>query len=129
MQKDSLVVYIKHSISYIVFFHEPDFFAMFMNPLALPVKQLQIAATTKIDKNTLFHTLQVSFKTLYTVTSKSPLLEYFQVVKKERLNRAEAPCEPANDYSFTSCVTESKARSINCTMPWNKEIPGLGHRH
>ena len=47
------------------------------------------------------------------------------MVKQERLNRVEAPCNPAPDYSFTSCLLESKARSVNCTMPWAKEIPGM----
>ena len=58
------------------------------------------------------------------MTSRRPQI-VFQVVKQERLDRAEAPCNPEPGYSFTSCLTESKARSINCTMPWSKKIPGI----
>ena len=102
METDSLLVFLKKNISYLVFFHQPDFFTMSMNPLALPVKSLHIVETVKIDENTLFHTLQVGTQNdnvycieRHPLVFKGTFWKFSRWLKRERLNRAEAPCNPA----------------------------------
>ena len=49
---------------------------------------------------------------------------YFQVIRHEKINRVGARCNPLPDYNFTSCLIESKAKKVNCTMPWSFQIEG-----
>ena len=49
---------------------------------------------------------------------------YFQVIRHEKINRVSARCNPLPDYNFTSCLIESKAKKVNCTMPWSFQIEG-----
>ena len=61
MQEDSLVVFLNPSMSYIVAFHEIDFFTLAMNPLALPMLKVEIKPTDIAAQSIRLYTLQVIF--------------------------------------------------------------------
>ena len=46
------------------------------------------------------------------------------MVQVEKLNRPDAPCNPSPDYKFTTCVKQSLAKIVNCSLPWNDRIAG-----
>ena len=79
MEKDSLVVFLNPNMSYIVAFHELDFFTLAMNPLALPMLKVEIKPTDIEAKSIRLYTLQVIF-----FWSGQPS---FTFVKLERINR------------------------------------------
>ena len=61
MQEDSLVVFLNPNMSYIVAFHELDFFTLAMNPLALPMLKVEIKPTDIAAQSIRLYTLQVIF--------------------------------------------------------------------
>ena len=91
--------------NYYVYLHDPDFFLFTINPLAMP--------TTEVD-------LQSAVQ-MMNAPSLGLILEMVQV---ENLDRPGAPCNPSHDYKFTTCVKQSLAKIVNCTLPWNDKVAG-----
>ena len=49
-----------------------------------------------------------------------------QVIRHEKLNRPDNPCDPDPDYNFGHCVDKSIMRKIGCQPPWRRvNIDGL----
>ena len=43
-----------------------------------------------------------------------------QVIRHQKINRADNPCEISPDYNFGHCVEESIMRMIGCQLPWRR---------
>ena len=57
---------------------------------------------------------------------KDNLSNNFQVIKHEKLNRPDKPCDPDHDYNLGHCVEKSIMRRIGCQLPWRRvNIEGL----
>ena len=86
--------------NYYVFLHHPDFFLFTFNPLTMPTTAVNLQA---MNASYLFITLDL--------------------VQREKLE-AEHKCNESPDYKFTTCVKQSLAKIVNCSLPWNDRIAG-----
>ena len=77
----------------IIYIHDPQFFVINNNPMALSKKRFKVASNT-------FQYQRIS------------------LVKHVLLNHAKVPCEPRKDYSFRDCVRNSLADKVKCRLPW-----------
>ena len=102
-KKDILAIRLNSSHEYFVVVHETSLFALTTNRLAATT-YFWLSQSTKNKRIT-----QVTL----------------EAVKWKRMNLPERPCNPSPDYNFTECVIESKAKAVGCTLPWNKQIPGM----
>ena len=49
-----------------------------------------------------------------------------QIVRHDKLNRPDKPCNPSPGYSFIECVEKSIMERIGCQPPWRKyNVKGL----
>ena len=49
-----------------------------------------------------------------------------QIIRHEKLNLAERPCDPDPGYDFAKCVYQSIMKSVGCQPKWRKStVPGL----
>ena len=49
-----------------------------------------------------------------------------QIIRHEKLNLAERPCDPDPGYDFAKCVYQSIMKSAGCQPKWRKAtVPGL----
>ena len=48
-----------------------------------------------------------------------------ELVRRERLNRAESPCNPDIGYKFSRCIKQSVSDTIGCKLPWDKHTEGF----
>ena len=103
LESDILVIKLNQIHRYLVVFHETSLFAITSN---------RLAATTY-------------FRLSQTTKNESITQLTLEAVKWKRMNLPERPCNPSPDYNFTECVIESKAKQVGCTLPWNKQIPGM----
>ena len=55
---------------------------------------------------------------------KACALFSWQVIQHIRLNRAESPCEEAEDYRFADCIMVAVASQVGCQSFWSN-YPGL----
>ena len=97
-------LYLNTSLSYRVFLHDPSYFFITLNPLTIPCVETAIKRTKDAGTNV--------------------KLQYIYATKRIAINRADAPCEEAEDYSFTECIKSSVTKSTGCKTPWYN-IPGL----
>ena len=100
---DSLLLLLNTEIDYVVFLHEPGFFAININKLAMPTTIIQFNRSNKTGLAQIF-TLEASRRT--------------------NLNRVGALCEQFPNYNFSDCVIQNIAKHIGCTLPWNRKISG-----
>jgi hypothetical protein len=79
-----------------IIFHDPDYFIVSLNPLALPI-------------------------TLQTITSSTSGLFYFSLslTEHEELSTPQDPCVEEPTYSFQGCIKESLSRKAGCRMHWD----------
>ena len=107
MVTDVLFVELDPMKTYLVSLYEPDFYTYTGNPIAMPVSTFSMPSS-ELGQTVHYVSLEAS--------------------KFSRLNRPQAPCNPAANYNFTSCVIESVARKTGCTLPWHANISGkLSH--
>ena len=99
MATDAIVVNLNQSskLYYHVFLHDPDFFTLTYNPFATPLSFFAI--NPKALRN-------------------SHLLLPIAITRMKKLNQERTPCNPAKNYSFTSCVKESLVKALDCSLPW-----------
>ena len=91
----------QYNINYMIYLYEPGFIGMSNNKLAMPTNFIEFR-----PKN-------------------NTLIKYFlKASKRQNLDRPEAPCNNTPGYNFTECVTESLAKQIGCTLPWNGLLSG-----
>ena len=48
----------------------------------------------------------------------------FELIRRERLNRPESPCNPDIGYKFNQCIKQSVSDIIGCKLPWDKHTEG-----
>ena len=77
----------------IIFIHDPDFFVINDNPMALP-------------------------KTRIKVLTSSFQYQRIALVQHSLVNHPKVPCEPRRDYSFRECVRNSFIAKVKCRLPW-----------
>jgi hypothetical protein len=79
-----------------IFFHDPDYFLISVNPLSLPVN-------------------------LETIKKSTSGRFYFSVAltEHEELSTPEDPCSEQPGYSFQGCIKESLSRQEGCRMHWD----------
>ena len=80
-----------------IFFHDPDYFLLNLNPLALPINLQTL-------KNSLTGNVYYSLA----------LTEHM------KLNTPQDPCVEDPSYSFHACVKESLAKNASCRLPWDE---------
>ena len=98
-----------------------------------PKAQIFSSTPSIIPRSTL--KLSNGSSTITEVYFKVEFLEYviilnadnnFQVIKHEKLNRPDNPCEPDPDYNLGHCVEKSIMRKIGCQLPWRRvNIDGM----
>ena len=103
LEKDILAIRLNPSHAYLVVVHETSLFALTTNRLAATTV-FRLSRSTKKERAT-----QLTL----------------EAVKWKRMNLPGRSCNPSPDYNFTECVIESKAKQVGCTLPWNKQIPGM----
>ena len=82
----------KHQVIYI---HDPNFFALSINPGALSMTRTKVMNTT------------------YT-------LRRISRVKHKLINRPENTCEDSTNYDFLACIKNSFSKSVGCRLPWDR---------
>ena len=77
----------------IIYIHDPDFFLINDNPMALPKTRIKVMAD--------------SFQ-----------YQRIALVEQRLMNHPKIPCEPRRDYSFQGCVRNSFTAKVKCRLPW-----------
>ena len=73
----------------IIYIHDPDFFVVNANPMALSKTRIKVMAN--------------SFR-----------YQRIALVEHSLINHAKIPCEPRRDYSFQGCVRNSFTAKVKC---------------
>ena len=84
----------------IIYIHDPDFFVINDNPMALPKIRIKVMA-----KSFQYHRIFL--------------------VEHSLLNHPKIPCEPRRDYSFRGCVRNSFTEKVKCRLPWPATDPSV----
>ena len=93
-EKGAIVFFAKDvDMHQIIYIHDPDFFVINDNPMALP-------------------------KTRIKVMANSSQYQRIILVEHSLLNHQKIPCEPRRDYSFRECVRNSFTKKVKCRLPW-----------
>ena len=77
------------NMNYAIYVHDPNFFMLSENPAVIPDILLTMNMT--------------GYPTIY-----------IEVVQHIKIDRLQQPCENKENYSFTSCVTNSVSRKVCC---------------
>ena len=77
----------------VIYIHDPDFFVINDNPMALPKTRIKVMAN--------------SFR-----------YQRIFLVEHRLINHPKIPCEPSRDYSFRRCVRNSFIAQVKCRLPW-----------
>jgi hypothetical protein len=79
-----------------IFFHDPDYFLISVNPLSLPIN-------------------------LQTIKNSTTGRLYFSIAltEHEELSTPQDPCKEEPTYSFQGCIKESLSREAGCRMHWD----------
>ena len=101
---EGIILQLNPNLTYTIFFHQPDFFRFAFNSVAMPSVQ-RIISLEEIGKKYFGFSLEL--------------------VRRERLNRAENPCNPDVNYKFTRCIKQSISDTLGCKLPWDKHTTGL----
>ena len=84
---------LNESLSYVVFFHDPNLLVLNFNP-DMPMTQMTYYKPWQIRR--------------------------MKVVQHEKLNVPTKPCNTDPDYSFTGCVRKALSMSVGCRLPWDQ---------
>ena len=95
--KERLFLLLSHDLVYQIFIHDPNYFVMNTNPVALPtiVKKLNPSTSTS-------HYYRLS------------------ATNMEELSVPDDPCNSDESYSFQSCVRKSISRKVGCRTKWDR---------
>ena len=77
----------------IIYIHDPNFFVVNANPMALSKTRIKVMAN--------------SFR-----------YQRIALVEHSLINHAKIPCEPRRDYSFRGCVRNLFTAKVKCRLPW-----------
>ena len=102
----SIILSLNPNMTYQIFFHQLDIFYPTFNPVALA--EASVRRTLSIE-----------------VTGNQFVLFTLELVRRERLNRAENPCNPDIGYKFSRCIKQSVSDTIGCKLPWDKHTEGF----
>ena len=102
----SIILYLNPNLTYQIFFHQPDIYYSAFNPVALAEASVRKTLSLK-------------------VTGNQFLVFTLELVRRERLNRAENPCNPDLGYKFSQCIKQSVSDTIGCKLPWDKHTEGF----
>jgi hypothetical protein len=95
---DNINLYVNNSdgLTRQIFFHDPDYFILNENPLALPI-------------------------TLQIITSSTSGRFFFSVslTEHEELSTPQDPCMEEPTYNFQGCIKESLSRKAGCRIHWD----------
>ena len=98
----SASMFLNTSIRYNIFIHDPKFFILSANPESVP----QIFKTLELPKGETFFAESL----------------YITVTKHLKKNRQDAPCEAAEEYSFTECVKDSVLVKAGCDQVYHRRL-------
>ena len=100
---EGIMIDLNENLTYTMFIHQPDLYRFAYNPATMPGVQ-------KI----------ISFKEI----GKEYFTFFLELVRRERLNKAESPCNPDPGYNFNGCIKQSLSDIIGCKLPWDKLSKG-----
>ena len=86
---DELFLHLNPALNYYTFVHDPDYFIINSNPVALPVNRKIVSPNTS-----------------------SSHYYHLSLTQQHQLSVARDPCEPAEDYSFLACVRRNISRQV-----------------
>ena len=101
---EGIMIDLNENLTYTVFVHQPDLYRFAYNPATMPMGVQKIISLKEIGRK------YFGF--------------FLELVRRERLNRAESPCNPNPGYKFNSCIKQSLSDSIGCKLPWDKLSKG-----
>ena len=102
----SIILYLNPNLTYQIYFHQPDMYFSSSNPVVMAEASVRrILSFEDIGNQFLGFTLEL--------------------VRRERLNRAENPCNPDIGYKFSRCIKQSVSDAIGCKLPWDKRTEGF----
>ena len=104
---EGIILQLNPNLTYTIFFHQPDFYRFSFNSVAMPSVQ-RIISLEEIGNKYFGFSLEL--------------------VRRERLNRAENPCNPDVNYKFTRCIKQKVSDTIGCKLPWDKHTSGLSSK-
>ena len=100
---EAIILNLNQNLTYTIFFHQPEFYRFPFNSAAMPSVIRTISPQQIGNKLSSF---------------------FLELVRRERLNRAENRCNPDADYKFTRCIKQSFIDVIGCKLPWDKHTKG-----
>ena len=102
----SINLWLNPNMTYQIFFHQPDIYYSAFNPVAL--------AEASVRRSLSFEDIGHQY-----------LAFTLELVRRERLNRPENPCNPDLGYKFSRCIKQSVSDAIECKLPWDKHTEGF----
>ena len=102
----SIILYLNPNLTYKIYFHQPDIFYSAFNPVAL--------AEASVRRSLSFEDIGHQY-----------LAFTLELVRRERLNRPENPCNPDIGYKFSQCIKQRVSDAIGCKLPWDKHTEGV----
>ena len=88
------IIYFKPGQNYSVYFHDPNFSLLTMNPEVFPHIFLRME-----DGQSQFLHLKTTYHTM--------------------MDKPKQRCEPSESYSFTACIKNSISKKIGCRLEWD----------
>ena len=99
-----------------IFIHDPRYFFFSLNPLSLPLINLNIDMPDLIPE-----------KMINESSGFKPIVQQWIYAEKNvKYNREQAPCVEDINYSFTSCIIDHVVKSTNCTVSHLQWISSRG---
>ena len=101
----SIILLLNPNLTYQIYLHQQDIYYSAFNPVALAEASVR--------------------RTLSFEDTGNQFLGFtLELVRRERLNRAENPCNPDIGYKFNQCIKQSVSDAIGCKLPWDKHTEG-----
>ena len=102
---EQILLKLNPNLTYTIFFHQLDIYYSAINPVALAEAGVQrMLSVDDIGNQYLRFT--------------------FELIRRERLNRPESPCNPDIGYKFSQCIKQSVSDAIGCKLPWDEHSEG-----
>ena len=99
-EEHSIWLHLRSDLIYDVYFHDPNFFLITQNLMAIPKASIRKRKVPQADMEFDMYPLMVT--------------------ERRNINRPSNPCVEELDYDFMACVTDSVVAKIGCRYPWDQ---------
>ena len=97
MAQGSISIQLNNALQYEIFFHDPEYFFLTLNPSAIPGLRLIVKPTN-----------------VYGEARHDSI----EIIERNNMNVENMPCNEDKNYSLSSCIRKDVESKVGCRMPW-----------